>query len=33
MKSIITKLQDMKPLYLDSNQESYIMKLEKGKYP
>jgi len=32
MKSIITKLQDMKPLYLDSNQESYIMKLEKGKY-
>jgi len=32
MKTIITKLQDMKPLYLDATKESYIMKLEKGKY-
>lgn len=32
MKAIITKLQDMQPLYLDATKESYIMKLEKGKY-
>ena len=32
MKAIITKLQDMQPLYLDATKESYIMKLETNKY-
>lgn len=32
MQNITNKLQDMQPLFLDSNKEQFIQKVEKNKY-